>query len=370
MGRITVMIVSEPLRTSLRRALLRPAAIGVAGLVVAAAVAWVNFRPGAVALPPSAATAPAALPAPPAAHSAGLTPVPSPPTASPASAALPAPRFDIVRVAPDGNAVIAGRSAPGANITVTDNGKPIGHATADAQGQWVILPHAPMPAGGQELAARATRTDGAGAGSAPVLLLVPAVRSAAARSGPKPVQVPLAVAILAPPGAAPRLLAGPSGKTGLGMDIVDYDAKGRIHFAGTARPGATVRVYIDGAAAGDATADRQGRWALHPAAPVASGNHVLRLDQLTASGQVVARLELPFQRAALAAQEVPRGRIVVQPSQNLWRIARHAYGRGIDYMTIYQANLDQIRDPNLIYPGQVFAVPAIAPMPASSSTSR
>jgi nucleoid-associated protein YgaU len=47
----------------------------------------------------------------------------------------------------------------------------------------------------------------------------------------------------------------------------------------------------------------------------------------------------------------------VQPGQNLWRIARQTYGRGVRYTVIYAANRDVIRDPNMIFPGQVFALP-------------
>ena len=63
----------------------------------------------------------------------------------------------------------------------------------------------------------------------------------------------------------------------------------------------------------------------------------------------------------------------MQPGTNLWRIASQAYGSGLRYTVIYQANQGQIRDPNLIYPGQVLAVPGDsdkAVSPASSSTSR
>jgi nucleoid-associated protein YgaU len=49
--------------------------------------------------------------------------------------------------------------------------------------------------------------------------------------------------------------------------------------------------------------------------------------------------------------------VVVQPRQNLWRLARRAYGAGIRYTVIYQANHDQIRDPRLIYAGQIFTIP-------------
>ncbi len=58
-----------------------------------------------------------------------------------------------------------------------------------------------------------------------------------------------------------------------------------------------------------------------------------------------------------AAPQVPVGKVVIQPGDNLWNIARAIYGRGIRYTVIYEANRDQIRDPDLIYPGQVFTTP-------------
>ncbi len=51
----------------------------------------------------------------------------------------------------------------------------------------------------------------------------------------------------------------------------------------------------------------------------------------------------------------------MQPGQNLWRLARRAYGAGIRYTVIFLANRDQIRDARLIYPGQVFATPGAHP---------
>lgn len=43
---------------------------------------------------------------------------------------------------------------------------------------------------------------------------------------------------------------------------------------------------------------------------------------------------------------------------SLWRISRQLYGAGIRYTQIYEANRGQIRDPDLIYPGQVLVAPA------------
>ena len=48
---------------------------------------------------------------------------------------------------------------------------------------------------------------------------------------------------------------------------------------------------------------------------------------------------------------------IVARGDNLWRISRISYGRGIRYPIIFEANRDQIRHPDLIYPGQVFVLP-------------
>jgi hypothetical protein len=433
--------MANPSPTLQRPFLLRPVSIGVACVVVVGAVLWLGFaprneapkppvqaaaqppaagapppKPATITIPPPAAVASTPAPAsPPPAVVAQPQAAPvrpsvaaavAPPAAAPPAAVAPTasptaqpadsekPSFDIVRVNPQGDAVIAGRAAPGSQVTVADNGHDIGKTQADAQGQWVVLPAAPIGPGGSELTVASQAPDQQPVkGDAPVLVLMPdkpkpatapsVVASASPTAPAPPAATPAApVVVLTPSNAAPRLLQPPpaapnapgavSGRLGLGT--VDYDDRGDIRFAGTAPPGATVRTYVDNQPAGDATADPLGHWTLAPQGDVTVGDHQLRLDQLGRDGQVTTRLELPFQRAEVSPQEVAEGRIVVQPGQNLWRIARHAYGRGVQYVVIYQANHDQIRDPNLIYPGQAFAIPSAergtATIPSASSTSR
>jgi len=192
---------------------------------------------------------------------------------------------------------------------------------------------------------------------------------APAAPAPPPQQ---ALAVLVPPDAPARVLQAPAGserrRGQLGLDVVDYNDHGDIHFAGSAPPGATVQLYVDNTSVGSALTAPDGHWTLTPGrGTVTPGNHRLRVDQLAAGGRVVARVELPFQHVTLAQQDVPAGRFVVQPGHSLWRIARQIYGQGIRYTVIHEANHDQIRDPNLIYPGQVFTLPnAPAPSPAGS----
>jgi len=57
------------------------------------------------------------------------------------------------------------------------------------------------------------------------------------------------------------------------------------------------------------------------------------------------------------AQRFASGKAIIRRGDNLWTIARRVYGEGVKYTTIYEANTGQIRDPDRIYPGQVFDLP-------------
>jgi nucleoid-associated protein YgaU len=262
----------------------------------------------------------------------------------PAPAAT-APRFDVVRITPQGDAVIAGRAAPGAEVTVQEGNHIIGRARAGADGTWVVTPASPLPSGAGALTVAGP--DGK-AGPDSVLVSIPA------HTGSAP------LAVLTAPSHAPTVLQAPAGKLGnrLALQALEYGRSGEIQFSGRATPGASVRLYVDNKAIGQAVSGNNGVWSLSAASAVPPGIHRLRVDQLAAGGRVAARIELPFNREVVPETGVASGNVVVQPGQSLWRIARTAYGQGIRYTVIYAANIGEIRDPNLIYPGQVFAVPA------------
>ncbi len=349
----------------------RPAAARVMLLLIAGLVlAWLAaerfwVRPGVVVASDPVVVVPppvvAAAPAP-----AGV----AAPQVLSGGRAVEAPRFDIVRVGPKGDSVIAGQAAPGSDVVVRSGGTEVAHARADAHGAFVALPSEPISPGGHELTLASRERGGAEVkGEGSVVLVVPAAPVASAAAS-----VPPVVALLVPDAAAPRILQEPApvpapadtkaapAVVPVTLDRVDYDDAGAIRFTGGAAAGATVRVYVDNSAVGDQQADTGGRWALTPAGAVVPGLHSVRVDALDGGGLVVSRVELPFQRAALPATDtgLAGGRVVVQPGQNLWRLARSAYGRGVQYTVIYLANRGQIRDPKLIYPGQAFSVPAAA----------
>ncbi|MGE0746622.1 MAG: LysM peptidoglycan-binding domain-containing protein [Rhodospirillales bacterium] len=339
----------------------RPVIIGLAGgAIVLAAIGMSVLMDGA---PEPTASAPPPVVSPAAAPSDAAKPPPS-------AAAPPRPRFDVVRVTPKGDAVIAGRASPGARITVRDGAAILGTVIADGRGEWVLVPDRPLAPGARELTL-SMAGDGilpADADRAVVVVVPP--RDGARPDGDAP---PMAVAVgrdglrgpevmQAPAGGLDALApaaggapAGASRRPSVSLEAVDYDSEGNAVFAGRATPDATVNLYVDNKLVGSAQADDRGAWQLQTNQPLSASEHTVRVDSVGVAGKVTGRAEAPFAPAAMTVSETSI--VVVEAGNTLWRIARRQLGRGILYTVIYEANRQQIRDPDLIYPGQIFRVP-------------
>jgi LysM domain len=286
-----------------------------------------------------------------------------PPTVSQApQSGHEAPSFDIVRVTPQGEAVIAGRAEPGAEVIVRDGIRELGRVKANENGEWVLLPTVPLAPGPHELSLDARERPGGPTRSSEgvVALLVPERKPP---PGGAPTSRPSSssdgVAVLVPrqgsgPARALQLPGDRAGHAKLTLDVIEYDGTGKVQLLGRAELGARIDAYLDQKPAGSAKAGPGGDWGLVLDGNLAVGRYGLRLKATGDNGETLGQLSLSFTRVA-----PPEGAVAVdiQPGNNLWRIAQHSYGDGLRYTEIYRANQPQIRDPNLIYPGQIFAVP-------------
>ena len=383
---------------------------------------------------------------------------PTEPAAKPASADLSpnpdavvssgiAPSFDVVRVEPDGTAVVAGRASPGSKIVLRVDGAEISATTVDDTGNFAAF----FVLNSSE---------------APRLLTMASILpdqseiSAAAQVALSPTQAPVAIAaaepdVIAPepkpftpepliavaPQAPAALLVTKDGvkvlQTGdqnaaagqlasLSIATISYTPAGDVQLSGRAAAGAFLRIYLDDAPLIDVKAGEDGLWAA-TMPEIIPGIYTLRADQLAADGTVAARFETPFKREtedalaaatqtpdpavdvatakqAAAAVEVavadpgaealtaatpepaapapeaaattvnptvvadatsapepaPAVSITVQPGFTLWGIASQQFGDGVMYVQVFAANKDKIRDPDLIYPGQIFVIPKVS----------
>lgn len=270
-----------------------------------------------------------------------------------------APSFDVVRVDPEGRSVIAGRAAPLSEVEIKAGDEVIDRVTASPSGEWVSTPADPLGAGDQELSLTAVPADGAPVDSRQIVVV--AVPEGTDEAEP---DQPVAVVVDKDEGGEGRILQAPDklqspGDERLALKLVDYDDEGAIRLSGEAPPGVPVRIYVDNEPAALVIGNSKGYWITTLDQELPGGDYVLRLDQLDEKGQTIARLETPLTRVETppAEGDAKVDYVVVQPGNSLWRIARRLSGEGFNYVYIYEANQAQIRDPDVIYPGQVFEVP-------------
>ena len=306
-------------------------------------------------------------------------------TTTPDSGGVPA--FDVARIEPTGEAVIAGRAAPDATVELLRNGELHDRVVADQSGQFVMIPP-PLPPGTYDLTLRSRRPDGTQTTSKQSVTVVL-----------EPKQSDRPVVALMTPDKPTVVLSQPvppkSETAAVVVEAVEIEPGGKFHVSGRARSGAPVRLYLNDSFIASVTAGADGRFAVTINEGIGSGSYRVRLDEIDPkSGAVRGRAEVSFsapdpvvtasaptqasppkrpdagiEMAGAAATVMPDGvkpSTVVVPKiktttvargDSLWRISQLTYGAGMRYATIYKANREQIRNPNLIYPGQIFVIP-------------
>lgn len=329
-----------------------------------------------------AGTSPAAQP---------TTPATAPPAEPRAPAAMEpaAPKFDTVRVSPDGDAVVAGRADPGAEVSLRVDGKEIARATADEAGNFVSMFDLPSSDSARALDLTTVGPQAVASSEtvvlSPTAALEPAAPASAAAEAPEaPAPTPPTAILLSDQGATVLQGATPTAPGAVTIAAIAYTPDGAVQLSGVGAPTATVRLYLNNTGVADALVAGNGTW-VSVLRDVAPGVYQLRADQIDAEGKVTSRFETPFQRetpealaaamkpAAAAGVPVPRSpteqaaapaaapvapvSVTVQPGFTLWQIAREKLGDGVMYVQVFEANKEQIRDPDLIYPGQVFTIP-------------
>lgn len=282
--------------------------------------------PQPVSVPqPSGDGRPAEAPAQEEQASAADTAAPSSPGTTPAERVQAA--FDIVRVEPDGETVVAGRAAPGSVVELLRNGAPVAQDTANSAGEFVIVPPA-LGKGDHELTLRARSGDGVEMRSeSSVVVSIPesgevlvvesrpgapsevlqkpqtlAQETAASPEAAQPEQTAQApepeAAAQATPSSEPAApasgqAASAATEPALRIGVVEVE-DGRLIAQGQGPSGSSVRIYLNDAPIAEAVIGDENRWSLTVERGVTPGNYRVRVDQVDESGQVTSRAEVPF----------------------------------------------------------------------------
>jgi len=376
------------------------------GTVAAGAVAVTVVVVAPMLAPDVAAPVPEPRPAVVLQDPSAIAPAQAPEIAEIVPPAVLAPKLDTFRVEADGSAVFAGRADPDQTIGIMLNGGPLMRVDADPSGSFVAIVQLPYSDQSQAVSLIAD-PDGDAIASPETYLIAPIaappviaeapsvvvddpvvaadppesviaaidvpdpVAPAVSLDIPVPQPVPQAPAVLVAtsdgieviqaPSAAPEVLSN------VALDSITYDPSGDVLIAGRAAGEGFVQVYLDNQPVTTSRIVAGGNWRTD-LPDIDTGIYTLRIDEVDTTGEVVSRIETPFKREepAVVAEafavdtsepEFQVAMTTVQPGTTLWAIAKDRLGAGVMFVEVFAANRDRIRDPDLIYPGQVFRIP-------------
>ena len=302
------------------------------------------------------------------------------------------PTFDVVRVDQFKFATIAGRGMPNWAIDVLINSELKESGTISGDGQFAFVFQLDTEGGPSEITLVSRDGDGTIYRSPDTVLILAPEDVEAPES--EEIQLasadPLLPAVLIATPESVKLKQAPipdrpAGNPGenLRIDSISYDMAGEVVLAGRGGANGFIKIYLDNLPVKTEQITDFGTWeiSLHG---VDAGRYMLKLEELDQSENVVASVVTPFQKefqgdaleimkeAAQASGksdvlDMDDGRIAdvvtVQPGYTLWGISRRSFGQGRFYVRIYHTNIDQIADPDLIFPGQLLVVPNLDTTP-------
>ena len=296
--------------------------------------------------------------------------------------AEPIPVFvslDLVNVSPDGVVVLSGQSNAGNLIEIYDGDHLISSASANGKGDWVAVPDMPLAPGTYLLTATTTTEDGdvilsdravvivipEDADTAPLVALVPV--NEAVEMQAELLQSPLttdakdsvisvtdAPVLTVDPTVSAELVADPSLPPRVTIRMIDALTDNRMAVSGFRQGTGNITVMID---------DISAQLSLSPEGYLAEGiipdrdAFPVTVVMTDDNGNTLASARIILNKSKLDETLSGNALVVVQKGDALWRIAYRTYGAWIRYVDIYSSNAGEIKNPDLIYPDQIFIIP-------------
>ncbi len=264
------------------------------------------------------------------------------------------PKFDVVRVTSEGSSVIAGTAPKFSIIKIYEGDKLIGETKTNNTGEWVLIPEKEFEEGTIELTIESTLEDGTKIFSDEIVIISVPKKN---KTNSKPIAILSEKNKLTPS----KVLQNENRlnldkEKNIVIDIIDYDDEGNIIISGRSLPNLELKIYLNNKIVGKSISDDAGIWVSKISKKIIPGNYDLKVE-LIDNNKIIGLANTPFTRISEENLKFSENNIIVQPGNSLWRIARKVYGSGFRYTIIFEANKNQINNPDLIFPGQIFKIP-------------
>ena len=257
--------------------------------------------------------------------------------------------FDIVRISKTGDIVIAGKSEPNQTIELLDGEEIIAEVFSDENGEWIWVSELAINSGIKKFKLQyKNNLNKSSISDQTVIILVDNESNS----------VPKVARVFSSDVENIDMLNLEKLNDAITLDVLSYSPPGLIILSGRTISNTEIEILKSAEVLGKTKSNEDGVWKF-----IINKNDYANEEisiKTTISGETLiitydqAEIQKRFKNTNF---EFYDDRIIVQKGNSLWRIARKTLGGGIFYTEIYKNNLTKIKNPNIIYPGQVFNIP-------------
>ena len=277
------------------------------------------------------------------------------------------PKVDILKVSPDGSYIIAGKGKPNSTISILEKGNKIESVDADESGSWVIVSKDNLESGDNLLIINQDNIDGSSTQSKEIYVT---------KIDKKNETKPLVIEIENDDGGKLSIIQSPSikklesnvennltlskkqinKKNVFKIQSVSFSQDGSLSIQGIANYGSNIEILVNKNLSSIFLKNKP-EWIFNSSYKLGYGMHKLVANLKSQNNTILDSITLPFMRSEMPSGELPDNYVLIKPGDMLWTISFKIYGNPLKYIEIYEENRDQITNPDLIFPGQVFSIP-------------
>ena len=277
------------------------------------------------------------------------------------------PEIDIIKVSPDGSFVIAGKGQPNSNINILNKGDLIDSSIVDSDGNWVIVSKENLKTGDNLISIDQINNNGL------VLrhkqLFITKIDEHK-KDQPLVISVPNKnsenISIIQQPSEKQKIYKVEndlviqkkikSNKKIFNVKTIFFNENGFVSIQGEVNFGKRIELYINKKIM-ETIKIENSKWQYNSDTIFDYGLHDLLVVLKSDKDKILDRITFPFMRVEIPYNDVPENFILIKPGDMLWTIAYRLYGDPFKYIQIFEENKDQITNPDLIFPGQLFSIP-------------
>ena len=277
------------------------------------------------------------------------------------------PEIDIIKVSPDGSFVIAGKGQPNSNINISNKGDLIDSSIVDSDGNWVVVSNENLKTGDNLISIDQINKNGSVLRHKQLFIT---------KIDEHKKDQPLVISVPNKNGANISIIQQSSEKQKIykvendlviqkkiksnkkifNVKTIFFNENGFVSIKGKVNFGKKIELYINKKIM-ETIKIENSTWQYNSDKIIDYGLHDLLVVLKSDKDEILDKITLPFMRVEMPYDDVPENFILIKPGDMLWTIAYRLYGDPFKYIQIFEENKDQITNPDLIFPGQLFSIP-------------